>query len=291
MFFWALTKFSKDYTAPVQAFIMYENFPENTQIAPNNIEEIQLDISANGFEFLYYKFKKPVVKLNMSELEITGQKATIPKPELLEHLSAAIGKPVLRTNVPGNDLSIYLDRVVSKKVPVAPRAEINFKEGYGATTTVKITPNTVTVSGASEVIKTIDTVYTAQVRASGVEENLTTQVTVARPVPAAYTIMPATVKLQWEVSEFSQKQFTLPVVLQNVPEGVTIKIIPATITVTFNVPVAEFQKVTKADFEIVCNYAERNQESNFMVPQLTKKSTVVKNIELSENKIDYLIFK
>jgi len=102
---------------------------------------------------------------------------------------------------------------------------------------------------------------------------------------------PKEVTVSVEVSEFSQKEIVLPIEVINLPENIIIKLIPSVVTVVFNVSVEEFKEITENDFSLVCDYAKRNIEENFMIPDLIKSPSGIVNMEFDTKKIDYLIFK
>src|SRR5690606_19089590 len=65
--FWVLTKFSREFTSTMQAKIQYRNIPETAALSDKNLKNISYDLTANGFEILFYKFKKPVVEVDVSK--------------------------------------------------------------------------------------------------------------------------------------------------------------------------------------------------------------------------------
>ena len=65
--FWVLTKFSREFTATMVAKIQYENVPENAALSEGNLKSITFDLTANGFEILFYKFKRPTIDLQINK--------------------------------------------------------------------------------------------------------------------------------------------------------------------------------------------------------------------------------
>ena len=94
-----------------------------------------------------------------------------------------------------------------------------------------------------------------------------------------------------DVKEFTQKELTLPIEIINLPEGVTIKLIPEISTIRFDVSVDDFRNTVENEFRLVCDYSERNEQENFIIPRLLNQPEDVLNIEILDKKIDFLIFK
>ena len=61
--------------------------------------------------------------------------------------------------------------------------------------------------------------------------------------------------------------------------------------VSFNVPVKAFNSVSKNDFRLFCDYSKKNEKENFMLTQLSKRPTGIRDVEIKDKKIDFLIFK
>ena len=76
----------------------------------------------------------------------------------------------------------------------------------------------------------------------------------------------------------------------NQPSQGNFKLLPASIRVAFNVPVAKFNEIVLEDFTIICDYNARDVEDNFMIP-VTADACNITGVEMETKKIDLLIFK
>ncbi len=290
--FWVLTKFSREFTTTMDAKIKYENLPETTTLSSGNVNNITFDLTANGFEILFYKFKKPKVAIDVSKY-YTKEKKTfvISKPELLRKVSSNFNRNLDVKNLSVNELNVHLDPIILKKVRVVAKTNVSFKNGFKATDSVKVIPDSVTISGPTGRLKEIDYVETEVVSLSDVEQSISETAKIISPSKEIVTIKPTEVKVKIPVAEFSQGQFSLPVEVVNLPPDVDIKLIQTTVTVTFDISVKDFPDISKNNFRVVCDYSKRNQNENFMLPVLEKKPDGALNIEFDPQKIDFLIFK
>lgn len=291
MIYWLLTKFSKDYTAVVNANVTYEQIPINTLLAEDTPENLPFEITANGFEIIYYKLKNPAVTFPLSPYyKDTTAMVRISGDEVSRILTSQLNNTSVK-NLFNGALVVQLDKIISKKVPVIPAIKIKYKEAYASLDSLVVVPDSVMVSGPSQMLKEINAVETAFTSLENVSSNVVRQVPLIAPPSAKIAVNPTSVKIALEVNEFTQKKIQLPVTIENLPEGVTIKLIPELVTVSFNVSVADFTTISEEDFKVVCKYTERNKVENFMIPTLVKKPENVINIELNVKKIDYLVFK
>jgi hypothetical protein len=290
--FWILTKFSRQYTASAKANIQYINIPDATLIADNNVNEIEFDLTTSGFEFLYYNLKKPSIKIDVSSYYREGEKnVVITKNELAKLISAQLGTNLRVQNLSSNQLSIGLDAIISKKVPVIAQTKFTFKDGFRMVDSVKVKPDSVLVSGPSAFLVEVNSIETIEILKNDLDENLSLTVLLKEQENNRISFSPKQVNVIVEVAEFSQKEMMVPIDLINVPQGTVVKLIPNVVSVTFNVSVEDFKEITEKDFRLVCDFNERNADEDFMVLKLAASPAGIYNIELRTKKIDYLIFK
>jgi hypothetical protein len=290
--FWALTKFSKENTAKITANVYYNNVPENYLLGDDNSSEISFDITSNGFDFLIYKIKKPTVTLDVSKYfsEETKQ-AIVGKDALKEEIGLQINYKDEIRNINKSSIQIQLQGIQSKKVPVLIQFEGSYGEGFRPTDSIHAEPDSVLVLGPNRFLDSITGVPTTEVIINNIQKNISKEVNL---LPLGYSQLTTKTKkvvLRQEVKEFAQKKISLPVTVKNVPNGIALKLIPTTVTITCVVPIEHFAMVTKKDFKVVCDYAERNSEENFLTPILEESPIHAKNVEILPKKIDFLIFK
>jgi hypothetical protein len=289
--FWVLTKFSNNFIAPIVAKINYTNIPNTTLLTENNLKELSFDISANGFEFIFYKLRKPTIEINVDSYYKENQKNVIlSKEELTKLISIQLDKDVVK-NPSVDKLQINLDGIISKKIPVKGNIKFSYKNGFRPIDSLKFKPDSVTISGPSKFIDTINFISTKQVSENEIDTSFSISTGLALFKNKKVTVSPKEVEVSIKVEEFSQKEMTLNIMTVNVPPNITIKLIPKVVTISFNVSISDFQNITKNDFTLVCNYDERNKDENFMTPKLVKQPKGVFDIEFDTKKIDYLIFK
>ncbi|MDX1463463.1 MAG: CdaR family protein [Marinirhabdus sp.] len=290
--FWGLTKFSKENTANVEASIVYENLPENYLLGDDNLQEIDFYITSNGVDFLLYKMKKPMVTIDVSKYFNNDTKsAVLSSEELKEELSKQIGYNGTIRNLSENSLTIQLQGIQSKKIPVIINATVSYGKGFRAVDSIRANPDSIVVSGPSRALDSISGIGTQEVSLKNVSESVSRNVAL---MPFPYEGLRSktqSVNLEQTVMEFAQKKLSVPITIQNLPPNTVIKLIPQRITITCVVPIEKFSTITETDFTVVCDFKQRNTEETFISPTLVEAPAYAKNVEVLPKKIDYLIFK
>ncbi len=290
--FWVLTKFSREFTTSMVAKIQYENIPETTALAEKNLRKITFDLTANGFEILFYKFKKPTIEIPVGEFYNNEKESfTISKNELTRMVASNFNRNLAIKNLSVEELKVVLDPIVLKKVRVVPKVKFSFKDGFKPTDSIKVKPDSILISGPSGTLKNIETIATEEIVMENIEADISKEVNVVSNISEIASLKPNKVQVSLKVAEFSQGQFTIPVEVINLPPDMEIKLVTPTVTVSFDVSVGDFSNVSKENFRVICDYYKRNKAENFLLPTLEKAPPGIRNIVFEPKKIDFFVFK
>lgn len=289
---WVLTKFSNQDTSTITAQLVYTDLPPDAVLLGNQPKSISFDLTANGFDFLLLQLKRPTIAIEVNnyynEKELT---AVIDNTELVRLITNSLNTNIAARNLSIDMLTLKLDALVSKKIAVELKHNLEFEEGFRIIGTVTSIPDSVVVQGTSSRLESINLVSTKSVDRSNISGDLTISAEVDTTGLQIFSVNPEKVDIAIDVEEFTQKEIILPIELINVPEETTIKLIPETIRISADVPVNKFNTITTNDFRVVCDYLKRNEEENFMLPELVSLPEDIHNVEFGMQKIDFLIFK
>lgn len=289
--FWFLTKFGKDFTASMEARVEYKNLPETAALSEENPKRIHFDLTANGFEILLYKLKKPVVVIDVEEYYKKKNEFRVPSGDVVQNLESNFNKYLEIRNLKPDPFDVVLDPIVLKEVAVIPDVQIGFKNGFRALGKPEVNPKSVTISGPKGVLVDIDTIHTDLLTLKSVDMSINKTIGLQLPHKEIVAITPDEVSYTMAVAEFSESEFRLPVEVINVPPGVELKLVPSHLTITFDMAVADFKDVSVEKFRVVCDYSKRNREDNFIIPELVKQPEEAVNVAIHPKKIEYYVFK
>ncbi|WP_160110617.1 CdaR family protein [Aequorivita lipolytica] len=274
------------------AKINYENVPETTALSEKNLRNITFDLTANGFEILFYKFKKPTINVEVGKFyDNEKDNFTITKNELTRMVASNFNRNLAIKNLSVEELDVNLDPIILKKVRVMPKTKFTFKNGFKPMDSIKVTPDSVIISGPSGSLKNLRTIETELISLEDIEKDISKTVKVVSGNKEIASIKPDKVTVNLAVAEFSQGKFTLPIEIINLPPDLEIKLVPSSVTVSYDVSVNEFSKISKENFRVVCDYSKRNKEENFMLPTLENMPSNIQNVIFEPKKVDYFIFK
>jgi len=289
---WFLTKFSKDYIDDVTVKIEYVNFPSNQMLTKNNTNEMLFNIEASGFEFLYYSFKKPIIQIDVSKYVKNNNNIwLVEKQDVSKILSNYFKANIIEKNSV-QEIILDLDERISKMIPIQHLIEISYKKGFYPLDSIKLVPDSVLVSGSKSLINAIGTIYTETSNLANIFEEMDSKIALnvsSLSENIEFNILE--VNYSQTIEEFTQAEMIIPIELINVAENLIVQLFPSTLKVSYLINFENFKEITENDFKIICDFAEANENTNYLIPKLIKSPDMVINISLEPTKVDYIIIK
>ena len=83
---------------------------------------------------------------------------------------------------------------------------------------------------------------------------------------------------------------TLAVKIENIPDNMTMLLFPATVEVSYMLPISHFAKVTAGDIEIGVDYGQiKNNSGNKLAVKVLKQPSFVKHLQVVPDSIEYIL--
>ena len=291
-FIWFISKFSREFTSNIEAEIHYINAPHGVIVSENNYDLVTFYFTTSGFDFLYYKINKPIITIDLQKYFKEGASSfIISTSEFKRIITSQLKNDIIVDNVSIENMEVLLDKLKTKKVKISLLENIQFKNGFKPIGEYKLVPDSIAISGPTQHLDTLTELNTELLELTNVHENITTMVNLNISDDTSISYSQERVELFVSVKEFTQKTLLVPVVVNNLPSNLSIKLVPENVTIRFDVSMEDYNKITANNFTLMCDFNKKNNQEDFMIPHLMKQPTSIINLEIQENKINYLIFK
>ncbi|MBQ0734069.1 CdaR family protein [Aquimarina celericrescens] len=292
-FLWILIQFSKNYTQEVEVGIRYTNLPQDRIFNEESDQTLRMTLNGNGFRLMSHNWKKPVLEFNVEDA------ASNKEDQYYFHVDkeSAILKNKLDFKgrilaLQKDSLRLKLDINLEKKVPVIAKEDIRYAVGYGSDKGLVITPDSIMVSGPSKIIDTLQKVYTELLNLEGINQDFVSQLNIDKTdLPSNIKVAPEMIEANILVSKFTEGNQKIPITLNNVPEGIEIKIFPKESTVVYRVGLDKYNEISERDFMVVADYAKASEESSFLTLELLNKPAFIHDVRLQEKQIQFVVVK
>ena len=294
-FFWFLNALNKEYYADITVPVTYTNLPENKLVAGPLAKQLNVKITAFGHEVMNYKtssINSAVINLSKHSLHsITGGKDKryyILTSTIKEEIANVLGPDIEIKKLEPDSLIFKLEDVVTKKVPVISRLQIEFEKQFMMKEDIFLEPDSVTIKGVKSSLDTITFISTDSLKLEGVEDSVNIMVKL-NEIPGT-EITPQMVNCLIPVEKFTELNFNLPISVVNVPKGYSVKLFPSTAKVTCNVGFSKYQSIFKEQFSLVADFEGFKEASDSRLRiKLVRKPEHIPNIRIHPQVIDYII--
>lgn len=289
---WFLITFSKEYTTVITYAVNYKNIPQNKLLQETPINNIDITVKASGFKILRSKFKNKKIQLEASKLKRKG-------PSKFYFLTKSQVTKIQKQLLFGVELkeilqdTIYLNLGVltSKRVAVKPNLEINYHVGYDLLNEIKISPDSIVISGPEAQVKKIDYLELSELKLNDVKSNFLEEVSVLK-LNNNFKYSAQKITISGNVDKFTEGKLQIPFTTKNLPKNINLTTLSEKVEVIFVVALSNFSKISEASFKVECDYliSEKNN-LGYLIPKVILEPVFIKSVKIIPKKIDFLIQK
>jgi YbbR domain-containing protein len=170
-------------------------------------------------------------------------------------------------------ISIFVERIVSKKLPVKPLLNLDFKPGYGLAKEIFQSPDSIVVFGPLSFMKNLTEIKT--VRTSLSELNKKTEKVVVMPQLPGVSYRTSSVNLTIDVQKIVDKEFDeIAVEIFDVPLDKDVLLIPNKISCSVRGGIEVLGKLSSNNFKAFVYYNDIVRDT---------LGNIIPNIEIPEN--------
>lgn len=291
---WLLINLSKEYTTVVNYKVAYTELAQNKILQEAPINEIALQVKANGFKLLSANFSDRKIKVSTKKLHKKSASTfyLLTNTQKLSFQKQLASGLVLE-DVLQDTIFLNLGSLQSKKIPVKPNLAITYALGYDVAEKIVIKPDSVLVSGPELQLAKVSSVTLERLSLEDVSENVQKKLSILLPANLEKVkVNKKEAEVSIVVDKFTEGTVEVPVQITNTVLGERINVYPKKVKVVFKVGLKNFHKIKASSFEVFCNYEETQKNGlTYLIPQLKETPKDVSSIRIVPNKIDFLIHK
>ena len=291
---WMLIELSKSFVTPVVFSVEYTDLPKDKMVQKKPLSELELQIKAPGFMLLKYKFKKRKIILSLKNISKRKSVYFILPNKQISSLNTQFSSEIEIMGVLRDTIFIEIGNSISKKVPIIPKLDIQYKAGYNLVEKLKITPDSVIVSGSKKLIDSITGISMSPLKLNDVYEDIDMELSLNSPYKAGQIKMSAIkVKVSGKVEKFTEGTFKIPVSIINIPFGVKVTTFPKEIEVIYQAGLSNFSKITQNDVSVVFDYKQYENDTliSYLTPVIAQQSDLIYALKINPPQLEFLIEK
>ena len=269
----------------------YENVPEGYMFKGASKDKMDVKIRAGGFQFLGFNFSNKKVAIDLAEANKNNAKFYVPENRYRAQIEKQISGSMALLEIDNDTLFLDMLEVMTKKVPVRPRAKINLAQNFMLDGKITVTPDSVTITGPVQEIDSIVQVHTQMISLPDVDSNFSEETPLfLAPSLKNTTYSDTSVELTGKIARFSEKVVEVPVMVTGLPETLQIKIFPEKVSVICKAKVARLKSLRPEDFKVVARYMAPKQGAPATLRlKLDKQPEGLHQVGLKTNEVDYVV--
>ena len=263
--FWLLQTLNNDYETEFSIPVRLKGVPNNVVITSEPPSELHIRVKDKGTVLLNYMLGKSFfpITLDFSDYKGTDNHVRIYSSQFEKRLLNQLNVSTKLLSVKPDTLEYIYSTGASKLVPVKLQGTVSAGRQYYISDTV-CKPDSVLAYAPEGALDTITVAYTQKVKFEDISDTLRQQV-------------PKTVEV--------------PLRGVNFPAGKVLRAFPSKVSVTFQVGLSRFNKITESDFHINVSYEELlklGSDKKYTV-KLKSVPKGVNQIRINPEQVDFLI--
>lgn len=285
---WFSIKLNRQYVHAVTYEVNFNGTPAQEDIIALQPPVIKLEIKTHGYEILFYRFSKnPVVTLDLDQtiLRETSQPGVfyLTAQSLVARISSQLPLSSSVLSVKPDTLFFRIARVQSRKVPVIPELSSDFKPSVDLHDTLRLSPDSVVITGAESFISQISYINTTPVTLPKAEGVFRITAPLVNPHPEHLRLETDRADISGVVSKFVEKSFQAQVITSDTV--ITAGVLKSqTVEVRCQIPAEEVAGFNPLSVEVVAARLVKEGNAQYAILE-TRGPVYVKKVRLIPEKI------
>lgn len=258
---WLMVNLSRDYNLNVELPIKLGSVPEDKALVEKLPKTATVSVTGEGWKLINLYNNPPPINVDVSDSEVNLFDQVQQQMNAMPDINVQKVQPLI--------LNLKLEARSSKQVPIRSRVHITFEDQYGMVGRAKFQPDSITVSGATSLIKNITDWPTDSVSYEDISSNLSRVVKLKDP-GELIDLSRNEVIYNARIEQFTEGEAKVNIETRNLPSGRSVSYSPALVTVKFNIPIDEYTNLKKTNpFRAFVNYSQIQTDSTgFVAPQI-----------------------
>ncbi len=288
---WLFFALSNRYVYQVQTLVKFVDLPENRAFHPLQSDTIRLQVEGTGWQLLFSRLRISPLSVDI-ELKELQKQTFIELSDQIQKINNQVGSTQKIVYIYPDTLYFDFSSSTFKKIPVILKQDIQFREQFGISDTIKISPAFITITGPVKELANIKSWETEQLSLKNISENVAIKINLKRPPKANITIQPGIVDLNLTIDEFTEKVIEVPVKVLNNREFRNVKLLPEKVKVTFLTALSNYPETDKSDFELFVDLNNWKEKEYTQLPvRVIRFPEFSKILKIEPQTLDFIIQK
>lgn len=187
---------------------------------------------------------------------------------------------------------VTLGRVETKRVVVVPRVEVEPRNGFIVIGSPSVSPDSVTVTGATNLLKRVDAWYTQPKLFKRVMNSINTTIPLSDTLSGIVTLGAKSVTVGVNVQQVAENIYRdIPIKVVDNKDSTNIILLPPTVDVTLRGGINTMSQITSDSLSVTVNYNQLIHSYFPHVKPVVKAPPTLQVISIDPDSVDFVIRK
>lgn len=286
-----LNKLSRTITNTIPFSVHLKNLPETYVILNDSTPRLKITLKTYGFKFLKYYLRTPKLTLDYNNHDDLNDSTLVwNKQAYFSVINSQFDKDVELITVAPDSIMFTYDVNDARDVPVLLDEKITFSPGFDIQEAYTITPDTIHIVGPEKAVSKIKSIKTEFLELEDVHTNIDQFLNLKLPeANENISFSHKKVHLKVNVDKFTEGSFNIPITITNVPNNISLKYYPKSVTVLYYTSLSNFNSISAKDFKVVCDYEKHVENQSYLVPEIIKAPEQIKSAKTKQQKVEFII--
>lgn len=187
-------------------------------------------------------------------------------------------------NLYPDSINFFVEKIISKKLPVVSALNLEFKPGYALASDIILKPDSVVVRGPRSYLKSMTEINTNDIKLSSLDSRTSAETGLKKITGFVYSVN--VIEAILDVQRIVDKQFeNIPVDVTDIPDGKEVVLLPNKISINLRGGIDILGKLKPEKFHAYVNYKTLAKDTTgSIIPEII----LPKNVSLQYSKPDRL---
>ena len=286
--FWAILSLNNLIQDNYKVRFRITGIPQGVTMINDYPREFNVTVKNNGYVLLKYMIgDNPEITVDFKEYANGNGQILISRQELEDMLVAEFGSGTSIVSFSPESLSIKYTSLPGKKVPVEIFGDYVANFQYVVNGEIVAVPDSVTIYSDAGNLSAINKVRTEKIISRNLTDSLYVKIAIqnikdVRAVPDSVDVM-------IPVEPLVTKRSSIPVIVKNLPENVSVVVFPSSVQVSYLLPMSLYNDRLDDKFEASVDYGDIQGNNAKLPVRIEIAPEIYQNIQLETDSVEYVI--
>ncbi len=258
---------------------------EDIALSDDSIRTLQLEVYGRGLELIqqYQRLKNFEISVFPGRY---ADSSLVKLHDVQDNFRAQILPNIQLIRFYPDSFHFNFRKLYGKNVAIQPDFKLHFEKGYGQTSLLKFLPDSIRVFSFNAKANWPAAIQLEPIQFDKLKSSQRLSSRLLPPTDSQLFVRKSHVLVEIPVHRITEGKLQLPIRL--VPEIDGIRLVPATVEISFEAALHHYKQISAADFEATCYWQERSNNGHLPVRIKCKQEEVLR-YKVFPKQIDYIL--